>query len=53
MSYEQKICCHLGGSFNGFSVFLNFNSGPGSRKSDEAQAFDDMAAATPLFANVW
>jgi hypothetical protein len=48
MEYEEKICCDIFGSFDGFSVFLKFDSCPGSGKSDEAQAVRDVAAPTPL-----
>jgi hypothetical protein len=46
--YEKKICCYTIGSFSGFSVSLNLDSCPCSGQGDEAQAFRDVAAPTPL-----
>ena len=45
---RKKICDGIIGSFDGFSVFLNFDSCPGSGEGDEAQAFRYVAAPTPL-----
>jgi hypothetical protein len=48
MYYEKRIWYYSVGVFDGFSVFLDVDPDPCSRKDNETQTFSDVASATPL-----